>query len=111
VTEWAQEARRDFLNPDLLKKLFVLEENFLARCSPAELEILHRRWGHDVFAAVTADVLFPTHVLSVLHKQSTSKLRRFVGKLARFNPFSSLSRSPFSADVDNFTRASESGAA
>ena len=60
VSEWAQEARRHFLNPELLKQLFVLEKNFLARCAPSELGILYRRWGHDMFAAVTADTLIPS---------------------------------------------------
>jgi ribosomal protein S18 acetylase RimI-like enzyme len=60
VTEWAEEAKRRFLDPDLLKQLFVVEKNFLARCSPAELGILHRRWGHEMFAAVTADMFIPT---------------------------------------------------
>jgi hypothetical protein len=70
VTEWAQEARRAFLNVDLLKQLFVLEKNFLARCSPEELEILHRRWGHEMFAAVTADMLAPA-------RRSTRAPRKF----------------------------------
>ena len=57
VVEWAQEAREQFLNPDLLKQLFVLERNFLARCTPDQLRILHNRWGHDRFMAVTGDTL------------------------------------------------------
>ena len=59
VTGWGQEARRQFLNPDLLKELFVLNWNLLERCAPDELGVLYRRWGHEMFAAVTADVFVP----------------------------------------------------
>jgi ribosomal protein S18 acetylase RimI-like enzyme len=61
VSEWADEARRQFLKPDLLKQLFVLEKNVLARFAPSELGILHRRWGHETFAAVTADMFMPIY--------------------------------------------------
>ena len=54
VGAWADEARREFLNPDLLKQLFVTERNFLARFAQDELESLKRRWGLETFAAVTA---------------------------------------------------------
>jgi ribosomal protein S18 acetylase RimI-like enzyme len=56
VGEWADQARTEFLNPDSLRELFVLERNFLARFAPAELGSLHERWGHETFAAVTADM-------------------------------------------------------
>jgi ribosomal protein S18 acetylase RimI-like enzyme len=56
VGEWADEAREQFLNPESLRKLFVLEKNFLARFAPDELGVLHERWGHETFAAVTADM-------------------------------------------------------
>jgi hypothetical protein len=59
VSEWADEARRHFLNPDTLRQLFVHEKNFLSRFAPAELGILHERWGHETFAAVTADMFMP----------------------------------------------------
>lgn len=59
VAGWAEEARQHFLDAGLLKQLFVLEENFLARYTPTELGILHQRWGHEVFAAVTADLFLP----------------------------------------------------
>lgn len=55
VAGWAQEARRRFLDPNLLKQLFVTEKNILACCSAEELRILHERWGHDVFSAVLSD--------------------------------------------------------
>lgn len=61
VTEWAGEARRNFLNPDLLKQLFVLEKNFLEMFTPAELGVLHRRWGQQTFAAVTANMFRPAY--------------------------------------------------
>ena len=56
VGDWADEARKHFLNPDSLRQLFVLEKNLLARFAPSELGILHRRWGHETFSAVTADM-------------------------------------------------------
>lgn len=56
VSEWANEARDSFLNPDLLRQLFVLDRNFLAKFAPSELGILHQRWGHETFVAVTADM-------------------------------------------------------
>ena len=59
VSEWADEARRHFLNPDTLRQLFVHERNFLSRFAPAELGVLHERWGHETFAAVTADMFMP----------------------------------------------------
>lgn len=61
VNDWAGEARRHFLNPDLLKQLFVLEKNFLAMLTPAELGVLDRRWGHETFATVTADMFVPSY--------------------------------------------------
>ena len=59
VSEWADEARRHFLNPDTLRQLFVHERNCLSRFAPAELGVLHERWGHETFAAVTADMFMP----------------------------------------------------
>lgn len=53
VSDWAKQAVRHFLNPELLEQLFVSERNFLAECSPAELMILQRRWGQELFSAVT----------------------------------------------------------
>lgn len=53
VSDWAKQAVRHFLNPELLEQLFVSERNFLAECSPAELTILQRRWGQELFSAVT----------------------------------------------------------
>jgi ribosomal protein S18 acetylase RimI-like enzyme len=52
VSEWAAEARRQFLNPELLRQLFVLEKNIFSSFDSAELGILHRRWGDETFAAV-----------------------------------------------------------
>src|SRR6185436_5306093 len=53
VTEWAAEARSKFMNPELLARLFVIERNFLAECTKAELRILQGRWGKELFQAVT----------------------------------------------------------
>lgn len=53
VAGWARQAVRHFLNPELLEQLFVADRNFLSECSPAELSILQRRWGQELFGAVT----------------------------------------------------------
>jgi ribosomal protein S18 acetylase RimI-like enzyme len=53
VSDWARQAVRHFLNPELLEQLFVADRNFLSECSPAELLILQRRWGQELFGAVT----------------------------------------------------------
>jgi ribosomal protein S18 acetylase RimI-like enzyme len=53
VSDWAKQAVRHFLNPELLEQLFVADRNFLSECSPAELSILQRRWGQELFGAVT----------------------------------------------------------
>lgn len=87
VAEWADEARRQFLNPDLLKQLFVLERNFLARCTPEELGILYRRWGHDMFAAVTADLLEASRFKAKRASKPFSLLSsRTVGGTSRLSP-------------------------
>ncbi len=59
VRHWADEARREFLNPDLLRELFVSDENLLARFAPTELGVLCERWGKEIFSAVTADMFLP----------------------------------------------------
>lgn len=60
VEAWAQEARRHFLDADLLAQLFVSERNFLAECSPNEVDVLQRRWGHELFAEVTGALFMPS---------------------------------------------------
>jgi ribosomal protein S18 acetylase RimI-like enzyme len=55
VSGWAKQAVRHFLNPELLEQLFVADRNFLSECSPAELSILQRRWGQELFGAVTGN--------------------------------------------------------
>lgn len=55
VADWAKQAVRHFLNPELLEQLFVADRNFLSECSPAELSILQRRWGQELFGAVTGN--------------------------------------------------------
>jgi ribosomal protein S18 acetylase RimI-like enzyme len=100
VTGWAQEARRNFLNPDLLKKLFAAEKNFLAKCSSAELEILHRRWGHELFVAVTGDMYFPKSASSS-RNQLAAKENRFAG-LGWLTPFALLRGSTTSSDIEEF---------
>jgi ribosomal protein S18 acetylase RimI-like enzyme len=52
VGVWAQQARSHFHTPGLLQELFVNERNFLAECTPKELEILEKRWGEDTFFTV-----------------------------------------------------------
>lgn len=53
VSEWARQAVKHFLNPELLEQLFVADRNFLGECTPGELTILQRRWGQELFSAVT----------------------------------------------------------
>ena len=52
VSAWADEARRHFLDAEVLRELFVAERNFLSRFARAELQVLHERWGHEIFSAV-----------------------------------------------------------
>jgi ribosomal protein S18 acetylase RimI-like enzyme len=52
VAGWTQQARSHFRTAELLQELFVKERNFLAECSPDELEILEQRWGEETFFAV-----------------------------------------------------------
>lgn len=53
VTRWGRQARRHFLNADLLEEIFVRERNFLGECTAAELQIVQRRWGEEIFQSVT----------------------------------------------------------
>ncbi|MEO7413583.1 MAG: GNAT family N-acetyltransferase [Opitutaceae bacterium] len=59
VTGWSRQAVRHFLNPELLEQLFVADRNFLGECTPAELMILQRRWGQELFGAVTGTTYPP----------------------------------------------------
>ena len=59
VSEWEKHARCQFLNADLLQQLFVSERNFVAECSLEELRVLHRRWGRELFSAVTGSLFLP----------------------------------------------------
>lgn len=88
VTDWALEARKQFLTPSLLKCLFVLEKNFLADCSSEELEILYRRWGHETFVKVTADMLASVGV----RFEHEPELRRTSGPLQSASRNASTSR-------------------
>jgi ribosomal protein S18 acetylase RimI-like enzyme len=76
MAEWAQEARRQFLNPDLLKQLFIVERNILAACSSAELAILQRRWGYETFVAVVANTPISTIFASASSRQRPLPRRR-----------------------------------
>lgn len=60
VAEWAKQARRQFLDADLLSQLFVTERNFIKDCSPAELAALHRRWGSTLFSEVAGSLFIPS---------------------------------------------------
>ena len=60
VEDWAEKARRHFLDAELLAQLFVTERNFISECSPAELGVLQRRWGHELFSEVTGDLFMPS---------------------------------------------------
>ena len=60
IKRWAKEARRHFLDPELLAQLFITERNFLAECTPDQLAGLKRRWGHALLAEVTGDLFMPS---------------------------------------------------
>lgn len=49
---WDRRARAHFLNPELLERLFVLESDFLAECTSAELGTIRMRWGQELFRSV-----------------------------------------------------------
>lgn len=53
VSGWTRRARRCFLSAELLERLFVRERNFVAECGVADRCILQRRWGLEMFEAVT----------------------------------------------------------
>jgi ribosomal protein S18 acetylase RimI-like enzyme len=57
VGDWTREAKRQFLDPELLRQLFLHDGGFLTACSPEELRILYRRWGHEIFEAVAGERL------------------------------------------------------
>ena len=60
VEGWDAEARKNFLDADLLLHLFGKERNFISECNEAELSVLHRRWGSELFAKVTTDLFVPS---------------------------------------------------
>jgi ribosomal protein S18 acetylase RimI-like enzyme len=59
VSEWSRQAVKHFLNPELLEQLFVADRNFLGECTAGELTILQRRWGQELFSAVTGTTYPP----------------------------------------------------
>ena len=52
MAQWDADAKRAFLEPGLLRRLFVEERGLLAQCSQAELEALRNTWGDARFASV-----------------------------------------------------------
>ena len=60
VEKWADEARENFLNADLLAQLFVAERNFIEECTPTQLKVLQDRWGHELFSEVTGGLFIPS---------------------------------------------------
>jgi hypothetical protein len=52
VRRWSSVARRAFLEPELLRELFVEQSGFLQRCRPEVLEAICRCWGDAVFDQV-----------------------------------------------------------
>lgn len=54
VSEWTHQARRCFLDAELLQQLFVTERDFLAECSSEERKILAQLWGAETFRTVAA---------------------------------------------------------
>lgn len=69
VSEWSRQAVKHFLNPDLLEQLFVADRNFLSECTPGELTILQRRWGQELFSAVTGTT-YPPFALGAAQTKS-----------------------------------------
>jgi hypothetical protein len=52
VAAWAEEARRYFLDPSLLHRLFVIESDFIGRCKESVLTHLRAMWGSALYDAV-----------------------------------------------------------
>lgn len=52
VEAWRILAERTFLDPVLLRELFVNRSDLLSRCSPGELKAIAENWGEEVFARV-----------------------------------------------------------
>lgn len=52
VRPWALMAKRAFLDPDVLRALFVKRCHLLERCSPEQRLAISRRWGSTIFADV-----------------------------------------------------------
>ncbi len=60
IEDWTEHARLQFFNAELLVQLFATERAFLAECSSSELGILKRRWGEELFEAVTGGLFIPS---------------------------------------------------
>jgi hypothetical protein len=52
VRSWATLARRMFMEPEPLRRLFVERSHFLSRCGSEVLDAIRRRWGDVVFDQV-----------------------------------------------------------
>jgi ribosomal protein S18 acetylase RimI-like enzyme len=72
VSEWSRQAVKHFLNPELLEQLFVADRNFLGECTPAELTILQRRWGQELFGAVTGTT-YPPFATDAMARSANSQ--------------------------------------
>ncbi len=59
VEQWERQASHLFFDTELLHQLFYAERNFIEECTPDELSVLHRRWGHELFSAVTGSLFLP----------------------------------------------------
>ncbi|HEX2852350.1 MAG TPA: hypothetical protein VHO24_03860 [Opitutaceae bacterium] len=78
VTEWSRQAVKHFLNPELLEQLFVADRNFLGECTPGELTILQRRWGQELFSAVTGTTYPPFALEAAMTASKTNASARNV---------------------------------
>ena len=58
VEGWGIEAEARFLEPTLLRRLFITETGFITQCSDAELRFLERHWGSRTFNAATGRSFF-----------------------------------------------------
>ncbi len=73
VVTWDLEAKRRFLDRELLQRLFISETGYITLCSKTELRAMKQVWGERLFASVTGESLFISArkwigaILCVLH--------------------------------------------
>ena len=53
VAKWNRQARDQFRDAYLLRRLFITETGFITQCSNTELQFLEHAWGRRLFASAT----------------------------------------------------------